>query len=172
MLSLFPIIFNGPWCKACVGCALTAWLSCTRCSLMSQRHELQKASQGQGSLVPMLHCTTPTLDSISSSLPFSGLSAFSWWNIFPMEYLSLHPQWCPAPMLGLRMLCYITSYKPNWSKAWLDSAVPCCPPCPPPPFYQNSQMHARLQTLEFPTQSITKDAWSSLAKEAPFCISL
>lgn len=91
---------------------------------------------------------------------------------FPMEYLSLHPQWCPAPMLGLRMLCYITSYKPNWSKAWLDSAVPCCPPCPPPPFYQNSQMHARLQTLEFPTQSITKDAWSSLAKEAPFCISL
>lgn len=149
MLSLFPIIFNGSWFKACVGCAITAWLNSTIFCLMSYRHWIQKASQGQGDV---LLFPAPHLPRLGKAFPFALLTRCIFMALLSLDYLSIHQ--------------FSGALPPNWDwECFLhhlietERIIPCGPlllhiwlPLSTP----NSQTHIQLQILELLTQPILK----------------
>lgn len=102
--SLLPIIFNGSWSKACVGCAITAWLGCTIFPLMSYGRWTRKAFQGHRGVRASLRRTEYRLTRLNSVL-FASLS----WGIFYEDFVCRifisdamlnQRTFCPSPCIN------------------------------------------------------------------------
>lgn len=150
MLSLFLIIFNGSWFKACVGCAITAWLKVQYslwCLIDTESGRHPKDEEG------FRRFTAPHLP-IASSWPL--LTAFSryfyQWNIYQFTFGG-----ALLSGLGRRMLCTL----PRGHRTDQGNQLPLWSPS-----VSDSQTHPRLQTLELLVQSILQRSLVVLSRRS------
>lgn len=130
---------------------------------------IRKASQGQGR-PSVLHCTTPTQslqDSISFFMPL--LFQCILMVFLSVECLPVHLQWYAVPCTGTGNALYIPLYKPKWSEEPIipGTALPCVWLLLSTPNYWHKGT-SRFQ--DDSSNPVSKDAWSSLAQEAPHFI--